>query len=155
MKCHFLLKILILMYCNTRNFQYRIRRANICFFGPEDFKECGCTFFFVKIFLSNHNKVKVWQTVSEFAISLNSFFSKSILPYAIIVVISFFPAVKCNSDPMLLRLMVALGMRFDCASKVRNHFALRGHFNRCPTTACVSIFSKCPSYLSFKSSLHF
>lgn len=28
-----------------------------------------------------------------------------------------FYAVKCNSDPMLLRLMVALGMRFDCASK--------------------------------------
>ncbi|KFM66894.1 Ornithine decarboxylase 1, partial [Stegodyphus mimosarum] len=28
-----------------------------------------------------------------------------------------FYAVKCNSDPMLLRLMVSLGMRFDCASK--------------------------------------
>ncbi|XP_054711570.1 LOW QUALITY PROTEIN: ornithine decarboxylase-like [Uloborus diversus] len=28
-----------------------------------------------------------------------------------------FYAVKCNSDPMLLRLMVSLGMHFDCASK--------------------------------------
>lgn len=30
---------------------------------------------------------------------------------------SFAPAVKCNSDPLLLRIFAALGGGFDCASK--------------------------------------
>ena len=28
-------------------------------------------------------------------------------------------AVKCNSDPMLLKVLASLGVGFDCASKVR------------------------------------
>ncbi|RDD36034.1 hypothetical protein TrispH2_011795, partial [Trichoplax sp. H2] len=27
-----------------------------------------------------------------------------------------FPAVKCNNDPVLLRILINLGVNFDCAS---------------------------------------
>ena len=30
-----------------------------------------------------------------------------------------FYAVKCNSDPVLLKVLASLGAGFDCASKVR------------------------------------
>lgn len=35
-----------------------------------------------------------------------------------------FYAVKCNEDPALLKTLAALGTGFDCASKVRLHYAV-------------------------------
>ena len=31
----------------------------------------------------------------------------------------FFPAIKCNNDPVILKMLTGLGIGFDCASKVR------------------------------------
>lgn len=33
-----------------------------------------------------------------------------------------FYAVKCNSDPVLLKLLASLGTGFDCATKVRSNY---------------------------------
>ena len=32
----------------------------------------------------------------------------------------FFPAIKCNNDPVILKMLTGLGIGFDCASKVRD-----------------------------------
>ena len=35
-----------------------------------------------------------------------------------------FYAVKCNPDPLVLKLMISMGMGFDCASKVYCYFSM-------------------------------
>ena len=32
----------------------------------------------------------------------------------------FFPAMKCNNDPVILKMLTGLGIGFDCASKVQD-----------------------------------
>ena len=85
----------------------------------------------VKLFDSNeNNKFDIINNILETMISNNAFFivdlNEIIVRYnlwkELLPNIKPYYAVKCNPDQVLLKLMVALGMGFDCASK--NEIAL-------------------------------
>lgn len=55
---------------------------------------------------------------------------KFIYDARLLIEICFFPAVKCNDNLIVIEVLAALGINFDCASKVRSNIKYIFHYGK-------------------------
>jgi ornithine decarboxylase len=70
----------------------------------------------VKFYASEYNNTKIENPEALFLINIQKIINQLIIWYELLPNVYPYYAVKCNPDPIIIKLLTILGLSFDCAS---------------------------------------